>query len=156
MNKIGTYYNRKIIWVTYDELLQGNMPKDNWICFMTCSKNKPDFPTFDSFTRDAIQNGILEFKGHSVFGELLHVWFDETINIMEVMESHAEIDIMTTWHNDQSFADVFWQCFFATCLPDSTDYNNLKIVCLDLDGVNREQELKKKIQRFEDNWIPKK
>jgi len=154
MNKIGTYHNRKVIWATYEELLEGNMPKENWICLITASKNKPDFDVFDTFTRVAIQHGVLEFKGHSFFGELLHDWFDETINVMEVMENHAEIDVMTTWHDDQSFADVFWQCFFATCLPDITNYSNLKIVCFDMDGINREQELKKYLQRFENNWIP--
>ena len=154
MNKIGTYQNRKIIWADYHEILHDTMPKNDWICLVTCSKTKPDFDLFDKFIRSAIENGILEFKGHGIFGELLHDWFDETINIMEVVENRPEIDIMTTWHTNQSYADSFWQCFFSTCLPDTTNYNNLKILCMDLDGLNRIQELKNYIHRFEEGWLP--
>lgn len=155
MNRIGTYHNRTVFWANYDDILFHKMPKNNWICFITCSKKKPSIDVFETFIRNAIQHGILEFKGHGAYGELLHDWFDETINIMEAMENNSEIDVMTTWHNNESYASAFWQCFFATCLPDTTDYTNLKIVCLDVDGVNRTHELKKYIHRFENEWIPK-
>jgi len=73
---------------------------------------------------------------------------------METMENHNEIDVMTTWHNDQTLADAFWQCFFATCLPDTTDYGNIKIICTDLDGINRVEELKNYLKEFELGWLP--
>jgi len=94
-----------------------------------------------SIRKKTIANGLLEFKGHGKFGELLHDSFDETMVIMETMEKHNEIEVMTTWHNNETLADVFWQCFFATCLPDNTNYENIKIVCSDLDGINRTNEL---------------
>ena len=139
MNEIKTYQNRKVVWADYSELLNGKMPESDWICLMTSSESKPDSAKFDRFTREAIKSGILEFKGHGNFGELLHDWFDETMVIMETMENHSEIEVITTWHNDESLADTFWQCFFATCLPETTDYEKLKIVCTDLDGIDKKR-----------------
>jgi len=155
MKKIGTYQNRKAIWMDSQELLLLNeMPSSDWICLVTSSQVKPDWDEFDRFTRRSIKHGILEFKGHGKFGELLHDWFDESISIMEIMEQHPEIEVMTTWHNNQSLADVFWQCFSATCLPETTNFENLKIVCSDLDGIDRSEELNNYLVRFEDGWLP--
>ena len=154
MTEIGTYYDRKVFWTNYSELLNGNMPKSDWICLFTSSNRKPNYDEFDNFTRKSISNGLLEFKGHGIYGELLHDLFDETVSIMLAIENHPEIETMTTWHNDETFADVFWQCFFATCLPDETDYENLKIVCTDLDGINRKEELIEYLNRFENGWLP--
>tara|TARA_R110000796_G_scaffold71409_2_gene161965 strand:+ start:16903 stop:17178 length:276 start_codon:yes stop_codon:yes gene_type:complete len=78
---------------------------------MTSSESKPELDKFNRFTRAAIKSGVLEFKGHGKFGELLHDWFDETMVIMEAIENHSEIEVMTTWHNDESLAGTFWQCF---------------------------------------------
>ncbi len=63
MNEIGTYHNRRVVWIEYSNLLKGIMPKDNWVCLATSSSVKPDLDNFDKFTRKAIQNGLLEFKG---------------------------------------------------------------------------------------------
>ena len=155
MTELKSYQSRKVIWINYNELLEGLIPESDWICLMTSSVSKPNSDKFDKFTRDAIKNGILEFKGHGEFGELLHDWFDETMVIMETMENHSAIDVMTTWHNNESLADAFWQCFFATCLPETTDYDKLKIVCTDLDGKNRNAELADYLNQFEQGWIPK-
>jgi len=75
---------------------------------------------------------------------------------MEVVESHSETEVMTTWHNDESLANSFWQCFFATCLPETTNYEKLKIVCTDLDGIDRKDELAHYLSQFKQGWIPKK
>lgn len=155
MEILGKYKNREVIWIEYSKLLKNQMPSSNWICLLTSSINKPNIENFDKFTRASIKNGILEFKGHGRYGEILHDWFDETMLIMNIMENHPEMDIMTTWHNKESFADAFWQCFFATCLPDTADYKSLKIICSDLDGTNRINELRKYIHKFEQGWLPK-
>jgi hypothetical protein len=154
MNEINIYQNRKIVWINYDELLEGKMPESDWICLMTSSESKPDSNKFDRFTRGAIKNGILEFKGNGEFGELLHDWFDETMVILETMENHSVLEVMTTWHNNESLADAFWQCFFTTSLPETIDYEKLKIVCTDLDGLDRTEELSNYINRFEQGWLP--
>lgn len=155
MNEINTYQSRKVFWISYHELLEGEMPESDWVCLMTSSESQPNSDKFNRFTRDAIKNGILEFKAHGKFGELLHDWFDETMVVMETMENHSELDVMTTWHNDESLAGVFWQCFFTTCLPETTDFDKLKIVCTDLDGKNRSVELTNYLNRFEQGWLPK-
>lgn len=155
MKEINIFQNRRVVWSNYNDLLEGRMPSGNWICLITSSESKPNFNKFDTFTRNAIKNRILEFKGHGTYGELLHDWFDETMLIMETMENHKEIDVMTTWHNNQSLADVFWQCFFATCLPKTTDDSKLRIICTDLDGKNRSVELANYLNRFKQGWLPK-
>lgn len=155
MKSIGKYQNREVIWMDGQELmLLKHIPNSNWISFVTSSLVKPDWNNFDQFVRSSTKNGIIEFKGHGKYGELLHDWFDETILVMETMEQYSEIEVMTTWHNDESFADVFWQCFYATCLPETTDFENIKIVCSDLDGVDRSKELNDYLVRFENGWLP--
>ena len=138
----------------YSELLNGKMPKGDWICLLTSSNKNPNYEDFENFRRKSISKGLLEFKGHGTYGELLHDWFDETAAIMMTMEKHPEIETMTTWHNNESLAGVFWQCFFATCLPDETNYEKLKIICSDLDGINREIEITQYLTDFERGWIP--
>ena len=133
---------------------RSELPNSDWICLFTSSERRPDINNFDEFTRRSIANGLLEFKGHGKFGELLHDWFDETMVNMETMEEHEEIEVITTWHINESLSDVFWQCFFDTCLPETTNYNKIKIVCSDLDEVNRISELQDYIKRFKEGWLP--
>src|SRR5690606_21888152 len=124
------------------------LPDKNWVC-LAIADNQPDTDKFDKFVRTSISRDILEFKGHGQFGEKLHDLFDETMVIMETVEDHSEIDVMTTWHNDETLADTFWQCFFATCLPETADLENIKVICTDLDGISRVDELKGYIKEFE-------
>jgi len=154
MKRIGTYQNREVIWVNYSNILQCELPSSDWICMFTSSVSKPDVDKFDKITRKSIESGVLEFKGHGKHGEFLHDCFDETMVNMEVMENHPEISVMTTWHNDEKLSDVFWQCFFATCLPESVGNENIKIICSDLDGINRTNELRDYIDRFVKGWLP--
>lgn len=152
MQLIGKYFSREVYWLDYAQF-SNRLPDKDWVCLMTAN-SEPNEKQFDEFTRKAIAMNILEFKGHGKYGELLHDWFDETMVIMETMENHSEIEVMTTWHNNESLADAFWQCFFATCLPESTDFDNVKVICSDLDSVNRIEELKGYIERFENGWLP--
>jgi hypothetical protein len=152
MQFIDNYYDRKVFWVDYNESLN-LLPDNDWVCFVIANK-EPDIDCFDQFVRMAISKNVLEFKAHGRFGEKLHDLFDETIVVMEVMEGFSEIEVMTTWHNDETLADAFWQCFFATCLPDNADFNNIKIICTDLDGINRSEELASYIKKFELGWLP--
>lgn len=150
MQLIGKYQNREVYWLNYSDF-SNQLPNKDWVCLMT-SNSKPDYEKFDEFSRKAIAMNISEFKGHGLYGELIHDLFEETMVFMETIENHNEIDVMTTWHNDESLADVFWQCFFVTCLPETAGLDNIKIVCTDLDNINRSEELKKYIKRFEEGW----
>lgn len=152
MNPVGKYFNRQVLWLDYDHFTD-QLPDKDWVC-LAISNIQPDIDKFDKFVRTSISRNILEFKGHGQFGEKLHDLFDETMVIMETVEGHSEIGVMTTWHNDETLAETFWQCFFATCLPESADYDNIKIVCTDLDGINRIDELKNYIKEFELGWLP--
>jgi hypothetical protein len=152
MQSIGKYFDRQIYWLDYDNF-SNQLPDKNWVC-LAIANQQPDLDKFDKFLRAAVVKDILEFKVHGKFGEKLHDRFDETIVVMETMEGQNEIGLMTTWHNDETLADTFWQCFFATCLPETADLDNIKIVCTDLDGVNRIEELKSYIKEFELGWLP--
>ncbi len=152
MQSIGKYFNRQIYWLDYNNFAD-LLPDKDWVC-LVISNIEPDIATFDKFVRTSISKNILEFKGHGIFGEKLHDLFDKTIVEMEVIEKHPEIGVMTTWHNDETLADVFWQCFFATCLPETADCDNIKIVCVDLDGINRTDELQSYLKEFELGWLP--
>lgn len=153
MKQIGTYFSRKVYWFEYDQFKLDQLPKDNWLCFAT-SEIKPDAVKFKQFVQYAIENNILEFKGHGKFGEELHDIFDEVMIDLEISKNLKYLDIVTTSHNDETFADAFWQCFFATTLPVRADLDNISIVCMDITGKNRTSDLKRIIDRFENGWIP--
>lgn len=152
MQFVGRYQNRQVFWLDYGAFPY-RLPGKHWVC-LAIANNNPDRTIFEAFTRSAIASDIAEFKGHGQFGELLHDCFDEIVVAMEVLENHPELDVMTTWHNDETLADAFWQCFGATCLPEDADLDNITVVVTDLDGVNRIEELKDYIRRFESGWLP--
>jgi len=152
MQNIGKYFGRQIYWLDYSAFVH-QLPDRDWLC-LAISNIEFDINTFCEFVRTSISKNILEFKGHGKFGERLHNLFDKTMVEMEMFEEHPQIGIMTTWHNDETLADTFWQCFFATCLPETADFDNIKIVCVDLDGTNRIQELQSYLKKFELGWLP--
>jgi len=138
---------RKAEWVPYLELLGGYRPTGNWVCLATGSRSF-DRDVFSAWADEASRNGLLEFKGHGEGGELLHDLFDWVIVDQMLKEGEKDDIICTTWHNDESLKDAFWQCFGATCLPATTDYDNLFVVCTDVDGCDRERELTQYILEF--------
>jgi hypothetical protein len=152
MHLIGTYFGRHVFWLDYDQF-PTQLPDKDWLC-LAIANHPPDLNAFDTFVRTSIARTILEFKGHGRFGERLHDVFNETVVSMELYEHHSDIRVMTTWHTNEPLVHTFWQCFFATCLPETADLDNIKIVCTDLDGVNRSDELKNYLVKFESGWLP--
>ncbi len=115
---------------------------------------EPDLSKFKEFARKAIDKEVLLFMGCGEFGKLLHNTFDEVIMVMENEENHDEIDMVTTWHDKETLKDVLWQVCHLLNLPERTDYENVKIVCMDLDGFARTEEFKGYIKDFETGYIP--
>lgn len=152
MQLLAKYMERQVYWVDYESIFNG-LPDKVWLC-LAIANQQPDLNRFDCFVRSAIAKNILEFKGHGVFGEKLHDLFDETMVAMKVIEGQQAGGVMTTWHNDETLADTFWQCFFVTCLPETADLDNIKIICTDLDGINRAVELTSYIDQFVAGWLP--
>ncbi|MDD5363223.1 MAG: hypothetical protein PHN88_13930 [Ignavibacteria bacterium] len=152
MKIIGKYFDKEVFWFDsygYPE----ELPEGNWLCLCVANQ-RPDLTKFIKFARYAIEKEILLFMGCGEYGELLHDSFDEVIAILETQENHNEIDMMTTWHNNESIKDVFWQGCYGLYLPERTDYDKIKIVCMDLDGMNRVDELKSYINDFEAGYNP--
>jgi hypothetical protein len=147
MQSIGKYSGRQIYWLDYNRFTD-QLPDKDWVC-LAISNMEPDMDRFDQFVRISISKNILEFKGHGKFAEKLHDLFDETMVDMELAEKRVEMGVVTTWHNDETLADTFWQCFHATCLPETIDPDNIKVVCVDLDGVDRTEELQSYLKAFE-------
>lgn len=152
MELIGEYYNRKVYWLNYDGFSQ-QLSNMDWVC-VAIANRQFDVNKFDDFVRISIARGIVEFKGWGELGEKLHDLFDETIVVMETMESQKEIEVITTWHDDETLADVLWQSFFIVGLSDSVDFDDIAIVCTDMDGEDRREELLKYINEFKLGWIP--
>lgn len=152
MIPIGKYFNKQVFWLDYDNF-DDQLPNKDWAC-LAIANNQPDTDKFDKFVRKSILKNIKEFKGYGQFGEKIHDLFDETMVQMEATENHSAIDIITTWHNDETLADTFWQCLFTTYLPETVGFGNIKIICTDLDKLNRVDELKNYIKEFELGWLP--
>lgn len=142
MKLIGTYQSRQVFWFNYDQFQLDQLPKKDWLCLAT-SDVEPDKDKFERFVRHSISNKILEFKGHGIYGEKLHDIFDQTMVDIEISKKVDFIDVGTTSHTNETLADAFWECFFATTLPVTADLDNISIVCMDLKGNDRTKALKK-------------
>lgn len=152
MQLLGEHFGRKVFWLDYNDDLS-HLPEKDWVCLVIANNNPCD-ELFEKFVRGTIAHGIAEFKGHGLFGEKVHDLFDEIVSIMKVLEHHTKIDVMTTWHHNEILADTFWQCFFVTCLPDTANLENISIVCVDIDGLDRREELVNYLKEFELGWLP--
>jgi hypothetical protein len=116
------------------------MPTNNRAC-LTTSSGETEMTKFCYWAKDALSKGILEFKGHGKDGELLHDLFDQVMVQIEMDKGLVTIDVYATWHTNESLKDTFWQCFYAATLSAEVEYGQLKIVCADLSGINRSNEL---------------
>ena len=152
MEKIAEYFGRQILWLDYNNFTN-QLPDKDWIC-LAISNSEPDPELFNNFVRVAVSKGILEFKGHGQFEKKLYDLFDQTVAAMQAQEGKNKINVISTRQNDQTLAQTFWQCFFATGPLKTTALENIKIVCVDIDGVNRREELKSYIKEFELGWLP--
>jgi hypothetical protein len=153
MEFLGEHSNRKVFWWKYDEKAFEELPVNDWICF-AIEDGLPGTGLFEKFAKAAINKNILEFKAYGNDSSILDDWFDETMVAMETMENHPEIDVMTTWHSNEGLASAFWQCFYATCLPKTTKYDNLKIVCFHFNDIDVSDKLRNYIKQFNDGWLP--
>lgn len=142
MEYIGKYYERNVYY--FDLVLEAVNTVDqfdNWICFAIASKPYPKEKA-EAFIRNALLNGVLEFKAQGHYGEDLHILGDLTMVSLEVDEGYPVFDVMTTGDATTNLANAFWECFFATALPDRADYDHLKILCVSFDGTDYLTELK--------------
>lgn len=145
MKQIGLFDNREVLWVDYHDILNSDLSKANWICLLSSSKEEPDLEIFMQFTRLVIGKGVCEFKCQGQQAALLHDFFDELMAFMEAVEGHPYINVVTTGRNNQPLVETFWECYYASTVS-TTD--NIKVVCSDVDGVNRIDELKSYLDEF--------
>ena len=153
MEYLGEHSGRKVFWCKYPDENFNEFPDNDWICFAMVD-GLPDREAFEKFAKAAINKNILEFKAYGNDSSMLDDWFDETMVVMETMENHPEIEVMTTWHNNEGLASAFWQCFYATCLPEKTEYYNLKIVCVHFNNIDVRENFRNYIKQFNDGWLP--
>lgn len=146
MQSIGKYHDKQVYWLDYDNFTNP-LPDKGWACF-AIANHKPDTDKFGKFVKPSIFKNILGFKGYGTFGKELHELF------AEIIKSYNNIDVMASWQNDETLADAFWQYLNQDNFHKMTDADIIKIICTDLDGVNRSEELKSYIKEFELGWIP--
>src|SRR5690606_33144227 len=128
------HFERETFYVQFDELNIDQLPISNWVCFAIANE-EPNKNQLSEFIRTCIKKDLFEFKGFGIYGDYLHTTFDLEMTKMEVDEGHPEIEIMTTGNNDTDLSNAFWECYFATCLPEKTDYDNVKIICVNFDNT---------------------
>jgi hypothetical protein len=153
MEYLGQHNERKVYWWEYLADNFNELPDNDWIC-LAIEDRLPEGELFGKFVRFAVAKGILEFK---TFGkESIHLddEFDHIHVAMKVIEGSPDRLVMTTWHDDESLANTFWQCFHATALPNGTINENVKIVCFHFDNKNKKEELANYLKRFNDGWLP--
>jgi len=146
MIPLGSYSGRKVLWVPYEELLRGYVPPGNWIC-MAISNGGLDEAAFSRWAEFACKNNLLYFWGQGKEGERLHLLFDLAMVDVEIKEG-IDIDVCTSGDSEEPLKEVLWQCFYATALPERTDYDSLFVVCTDMNGSDRSEELSQYMREF--------
>lgn len=148
---IGTHKGRAVIQVSYEDYAIA-IPDKHWLCFML-GDHKPDFEKFTEFVEATVPRDLIYFRTYGKQCELIHDLFDETFIAMEALKGYDGRTVMTTWHSKESKADAFWSCFVANYYDD-VDNENMPIVVIDLDGIDRVAELRGYINRFNEGWLP--
>ncbi|UKN03481.1 hypothetical protein K6119_08135 [Paracrocinitomix mangrovi] len=155
MNLIGTNNTWKIYWSDYHNIFEESIPSDTWVC-MFIANSEPDWKQFEQFINKALSFGIVDFKSNGKYAEQLHDYFDfHLVDLNLEIEEKDWTEVMTTWHTNETVADTFWQTLNIACLPDHHSYQDVKVLCSDLDGLNREDELANYLQKFKEGWLPK-
>jgi hypothetical protein len=148
---LGEHKGRKVYWWRYAEDYD-DLPVNNWICF-ALADTSPEYDVYSKFVRAAIDRNILEYKVQGCFSEKLHDEFDEIVVLMEVLENHADINAITTWHHEGP-ASTFWQCFYATSFTLTPECDDLKIICVDFDNADKRKEITNYLKRINEGWLP--
>lgn len=132
------------------------LPNKNWFCCAIANQDfdDTDNSTIEKFIRTSIVRDILSWHGLGHFGQKLHLTFDLIMAKMEVDENYSEIDICTIGNDETDFADEFWGCYGASCLPERAEYETAKLICVSFDGQDYRNELKNLILKFNDGWLP--
>jgi len=153
IDKIGIHFSKTVYYIELEKHYSEPLPIDNWVCF-AISNHDFDIYQFETFSKNAISNGLLEFKAQGTMGESLHHQFDEIMVRLEINEGKPFINICTTGDNDSDLANAFWECFYASTIPEDADWENINIVCVSVDGMDYKQELESLKVKFETGWIP--
>lgn len=153
IEKIGKHFDRNVFYLDFNNYPENVLSIKNWVCFAICNHNI-NKQKFGRFTVNAINNGLLEFKAQGKLGENLHGEFDEVMVDLEISENRPYIDICTTGDNDTDLANAFWECFYASLLPERTDWDNVNIVCTNIDGKDYKDSLINLLIKFDKGWIP--
>ncbi len=152
MKRIGSYKGIEVFYLDYSKPYDLSGEK-NWICF-AISNLKYEKEKFQKFSQNAIDHNLLGFKTQGKYGDNLHIEFDLLMCELELFKNYPDIDICTTGNNYTDLANAFWECFLVTALPEHTDYNNLKIICVNIDECNYMEDLCLLLSKFNQNWIP--
>jgi hypothetical protein len=152
MSVILECFGRQVLWLDYKNFTN-QLPDKNWMC-LAISNSKLDSELFCHFAEESISRGITEFKGNGKLEKELHALFTQAINQMENKIDHHVINIINTRNTNQSLAQIFGQCFSPTSTSKNTISENIKIICIDFDGINRVEELKSYAKEFELGWLP--
>lgn len=154
MERIGKHFGRTVFYVDLaSEPVTFVDQLENWICFGIASEVYPS-ELAEAFIRCALLSGMLEFKAQGANGEELHHLCDMVMVSLEIDEGHSEFDAVTTGDADTDLANAFWECYFATALPDRADFDHLNIVCVSFDGNDYRSALREVLDQFEAGWIP--
>ena len=153
MKLIKNQHGHDVFWWDFENSSLGSLPKENWVCLIVAN-TRPDINKFCAFVKFTIDNGIVSFISCGKFGEFLQGLFDEIIDELEVLENKTQINVMTTWHNDESLSKVLWQAIEVGYLPESSDRDSYKLVCANINERNLSSEILSYLDKFDEGWIP--
>lgn len=156
MESLGRYNDRQVFWLDFIEESFHELPESDWICFGMSNENpfkEPLSINLTKFCGIAIDRGVLEFKTFGKESSMFDDFFDFEV-VAKNIERGEDFFVNTTWHDKESLASAFWQCFHATCIPDNADHGNLKVVCVHFENIDKRQELKGFLEKFNKGWLP--
>lgn len=153
MQYIGKYYGREVFYLDRQKGYLNELPNNNWQCLLIAN-GEYDKDAIYTFAQKAIALDVLGIRTQGKFGSQLEMYITLLRIDMEIDENDLETDTSIGGDNEIDLANAFWECFGAQALPERTDYDNLKLVCISFDGKNYKDELKGYIDRFNSGWLP--
>ncbi|MGB8194388.1 MAG: hypothetical protein WCF67_20825 [Chitinophagaceae bacterium] len=151
---LGKHNKNEVYYYSLNQHELDSLPRENWVC-LAIANEEFDRAFFEEFVIFSATNGLLEFKGQGLQGELLHDLYDEIIVDYE-LQAEVETDVMTSWYGEgpNELANAFWGCFYANVLPEGIEQDDVKVVCICFDGGDYADLLKKLLEKINEGWVP--
>ena len=151
MEIIGNYYGREVLYLESNKDYLSKLPTSNWQCLLIANEDYDDEQLKVFFNR-AVESDILGILSQGKYGNEIDSRL--TTFKMDLFEQGRDVDISMWGDSASDLSETFWSCFGSPALPNRTNYDDLKLVCISFDSLDYKDTLKDYLQKFNNGWLP--